>query len=75
MKKYLLSGLACISLLIALSGCEREVQSVEWYKEHDAERMEVVLECKADADRLNKTQNCINAKQANRELIQSRNKP
>jgi predicted Fe-S protein YdhL (DUF1289 family) len=52
-----------------LGGCGREVQSVEWYKEHDAERMEVIIECKADPDRLNKTENCINAKKAKREIL------
>jgi predicted Fe-S protein YdhL (DUF1289 family) len=73
--KHFLSGLLLLPLLAVLSGCEREVQSVEWYKANDTERMEVILECKADADRLNKTQNCINAKQANREILRDKNKP
>jgi predicted Fe-S protein YdhL (DUF1289 family) len=58
-----------------LSGCEREVQTVEWYKANNAERMEVIRECKSDPDRLNKTQNCINAKQANREILNAGSRP
>lgn len=54
---------------IALTGCEKELQSVEWYKAHDIERMEIIRECKAYADKLSKTQNCVNAKQANREIL------
>ncbi|MDR2625280.1 MAG: EexN family lipoprotein [Zoogloeaceae bacterium] len=73
--KHLLSILALFPLLFALTGCEREVQSVEWYKANNAERMEVIRECKADPDRLNKTQNCINAKQANREILNAGSKP
>jgi predicted Fe-S protein YdhL (DUF1289 family) len=73
--KHFLLGFALL-FLIALSGCgEREVQSVEWYKANNAERMEVIRECKADPDRLNKTQNCINAKQANREILNAGSKP
>jgi predicted Fe-S protein YdhL (DUF1289 family) len=60
--------------LTSLSGCEKEVQSVEWYKEHDAERMEVIRECKANPDKLNKTDNCVNAKQANREILNAGSK-
>jgi predicted Fe-S protein YdhL (DUF1289 family) len=62
-------SLALLLSLAGLCGCEREVQSVEWYKEHDAERMEVILECKADPDKLNQTPNCVNAKKANREIL------
>ncbi|MDR1351538.1 MAG: EexN family lipoprotein [Zoogloeaceae bacterium] len=73
--KPLLSVFALLPLLVALSGCEREVQSVEWYKANNAERMEVIVECKADPDRLNKTQNCKNAKQANREILNAGSRP
>jgi len=62
------TALAFATLALALTACEREVQTVEWYKAHDAERMEVVRECKANPDKLNKTENCVNAKQANREI-------
>ncbi|MDR1423611.1 MAG: EexN family lipoprotein [Azoarcus sp.] len=62
------TAFAFAALALILTACEREVQSVEWYKDHDAERMEVVRECKANPDKLNKTENCINAKQANRDI-------
>ncbi|MDR1661855.1 MAG: EexN family lipoprotein [Azoarcus sp.] len=57
------------ALAATLAGCEKEVRSVEWYKANDAERMEVILECKANPDKLNKTENCINAKKANWEIL------
>lgn len=60
--------IAAVFAALALAACEREVQTVEWYKAHDAERMEVVRECKANPDKLSKTENCINAKQANRDI-------
>jgi hypothetical protein len=36
--------------------------------------MEVIRECKANPDKLNKTDNCINAKQANREILNAGSK-
>ena len=66
MNKAIILTLAALSA--GLAGCEKEVQTVEWYKAHDAERMEMVRECKADPDKLSRTQNCVNAKQANREI-------
>ncbi|MDR2165135.1 MAG: EexN family lipoprotein [Zoogloeaceae bacterium] len=63
--------LFAVIALATLTACEREVQSVEWYREHDTERMAVILECKENADKLNKTPNCINAKQANREILRN----
>lgn len=62
------AALVLAALALSLTACEREVQTVEWYKAHDAERMEVVRECKANPDKLNKTENCVNAKQALREI-------
>jgi predicted Fe-S protein YdhL (DUF1289 family) len=67
--KHLLLTIVAMPLLASLPGCEKEIQSVEWYKANDAERMSVIRECKANPDKLNKTQNCINAKQANREIL------
>ncbi|MDR2030683.1 MAG: EexN family lipoprotein [Azoarcus sp.] len=60
---------------LALAACEREVQTVEWYKAHDAERMEVIIECKENPDKLARTENCINAKKANREILNSGKRP
>ncbi|MDR3214090.1 MAG: EexN family lipoprotein [Azoarcus sp.] len=60
---------ALVALSAVLAGCEKEVRSVEWYKANDTERMAVIRECKENADKLNKTENCINAKKANREIL------
>ncbi|MDR1888920.1 MAG: EexN family lipoprotein [Zoogloeaceae bacterium] len=65
----LVATLLPVGLALVLAACEKEVQTVEWYKANDAERMSVIRECKANPDKLNKTQNCINAKQANREIL------
>ncbi|MDR0564059.1 MAG: EexN family lipoprotein [Azoarcus sp.] len=54
-----------------LSGCEKEPQTLDWYKAHEAERMERIRECKAYADKIGKTQDCVNAKQAQREILNS----
>ena len=69
-----LAILAALAAL-ALTACEREVQTVEWYKEHDVERTEVINECKANPDKLAKTENCINAKKARRELLNAGQRP
>jgi predicted Fe-S protein YdhL (DUF1289 family) len=51
-----------------LSGCFEtnmtETNSVSWYKENDAERKQVLIECNDNPGELEKTPNCINAKQA-----------
>ncbi|MDR2261186.1 MAG: EexN family lipoprotein [Azoarcus sp.] len=62
---------ALFALGLALAACEREVQTVEWYKAHDVERMEVIIECKENPDKLARTENCINAKKAQREILNS----
>ncbi|MDR2093102.1 MAG: EexN family lipoprotein [Azoarcus sp.] len=63
------SLIALFGLAAVLTACEKEVRSVEWYKANDAERMAVIIECKSNPDKLNKTENCINAKKANREIL------
>ena len=61
--------LTLAALSAALAGCEKEVRSVEWYKSNELELMAVIRECKANPDKLNKTENCINAKKARREML------
>lgn len=64
MKKIILS-LAMISSLV---GCKQEqaevIQSVDWYKENTAERVERLAKCRASPGELEDTPNCINAEQA-----------
>jgi len=54
-------------LLVAtvLSGCGDAVQTVDWYKEHDTERNEMLKKCKNDVNLRDSDPNCQNAEQAN----------
>lgn len=64
MKKIMLS----LVIASALIGCKQEpvevVQSVDWYKENTAERLERLAKCRASPGELADTPNCINAEQA-----------
>ena len=57
-----------LSAVIGLSGCTKEaldpVQTVEWYKQHEAERIAMATKCHNNPGQLEKTPNCINAQQA-----------
>jgi ABC-type uncharacterized transport system auxiliary subunit len=54
-----------IALVVAasLTGCGEStpVQTVEWYKAHEAERTAVVAKCKDNPGELGASPNCINA--------------
>ncbi len=60
-------GLA-FSAVIGLLGCTKEsldpVQTVEWYKQHEAERMAALQKCMNNPGQLEKTANCVNARGA-----------
>jgi len=69
MKKLL--GISCASLgsglLVSalLTSCGKpNVQSVEWYKQHEAERNAMLTKCRADSDLVRKDENCRNAADA-----------
>ena len=51
---------------LCLGGCKKEetVQTVDWYKEHAAERGETISRCKNNPGVLGMTPNCINADKA-----------
>ncbi|MDR4470971.1 MAG: EexN family lipoprotein [Nitrospira sp.] len=57
-----------LSGMIALTGCTKEalepVNTVEWYKAHDAEREIMLQKCQSNPGQLAETPNCINAKEA-----------
>ena len=60
--------------LMALAGCKEDqpvevVQTVDWYKAHDAERIEMVKKCKNSPGEIAGTPNCINAKSAHDQTI------
>lgn len=54
--------------IFGLTGCTKEalepVQSVEWYKTHDAERIAMATKCHNNPGQLASTPNCINAQAA-----------
>lgn len=65
--------LAIAGLLTALTGCNEEkkaeaepevVQTVDWYKEHAAERRVMLDKCKNNPGELAATPNCVNASRA-----------
>ena len=54
-----------IALVVAavLTGCGENtpVQTVDWYKTHEAERTAMITKCKANPGELAASPNCINA--------------
>ena len=70
MKKFSIALVA----FMALAGCKEDqpvevVQTVDWYKAHDAERIEMVKKCKNSPGVIAGTPNCINAKSAHDQTI------
>ncbi|CAJ7575576.1 Uncharacterised protein [Burkholderia pseudomallei] len=62
-----------IALVVAaiLAGCGENtpVQTVDWYKTHEAERTAMIAKCEANPGQLSASPNCINAKTAENHLI------
>ncbi len=54
--------------VLGIVGCTQEaldpVQTVVWYKAHEAERIAMATKCHNNPGQLDKTPNCINAQQA-----------
>ncbi len=57
-----------LSGVLGIIGCTQEaldpVQTVAWYKAHEAERIAMATKCHNNPGQLDKTPNCINAQQA-----------
>jgi hypothetical protein len=57
-----------LSGFLGVAGCTKEslepVQTVEWYKTHEAERMAVLQKCMNNPGQLEGTPNCVNARGA-----------
>ena len=57
-----------LSGVLGVVGCTKEslepVQTVEWYKTHEPERIAMATKCHDNPGQLEKTPNCINAQQA-----------
>lgn len=62
MKK--LSIVLIIAAILAGCGEKTPVQTVDWYKTHDAERLAMIKECSTNPGELAASPNCINAKTA-----------
>ena len=70
MKK--LSIVLAIAALLAGCGENTPVQTVDWYKTHDAERKEMLAKCKNNPGELAASPNCLNAQQADNEKANAR---
>ncbi|MCT8003912.1 EexN family lipoprotein [Sphingomonas sanguinis] len=61
-----------IALVVAavLAGCGENtpVQTADWYKAHDKERLEMLAKCKASPGELAASPNCVNARAAQNQL-------
>lgn len=66
MEKALIITIAVTAALVGCSdaGKGEDVKSVDWYKEHTAERAAKIKECNNNPGELKLTPNCINAKKA-----------
>jgi len=58
-----LGSVLLVSVLLA-SCSKPDVYSVEWYKQHEAERNAMIAKCRADPDLVRKDENCRNAADA-----------
>lgn len=62
-----------IGAVLGLTGCTKEaldpVQTVEWYKTHDPERMAMLQKCHNNPGQLASTPNCVNAQAAESSLV------
>lgn len=65
-----------MSGVLGFVGCTKEslepVQTVEWYKQHEAERIAMATKCHNNPGQLEKTPNCINAQQAVSDIFMGR---
>ena len=65
-----------LSGFLGVVGCTKEslepVQTVEWYKAHEAERIAMATKCHNNPGQLEKTPNCINAQQAVSDIFMGR---
>lgn len=57
-----------LSGFLGVVGCMKEaldpVQTVEWYKAHESERIAMATKCHNNPGQLEKTPNCVNAQTA-----------
>lgn len=70
MKK--LSIILVVAAVLAGCGENTPVQTVDWYKAHDAERKEMLAKCKNNLGEHAASPNCLNAQQADNEKANAR---
>jgi len=73
MKRLLILTFIVSGILLSCTKNE-PVQTVQWYKEHKAERLEVLNKCKDNPGELATTPNCMNARRATSEMTLSSRK-
>jgi hypothetical protein len=66
-----------VGSLLLVTGCKEEVkpdivQTVDWYKENQAEREDVLKKCSNNPGELAATPNCVNASRAENSLTWSK---
>ncbi|NOU12318.1 MAG: EexN family lipoprotein [Nitrospira sp.] len=65
-----------LSGVLGVGGCTKEslepVQTVEWYKQHEAERLAMATKCHNNPGQLEKTPNCVNAITAVNDMVMGR---
>ena len=69
MKKFIF-----LALLSSLAGCADHpaAKTVDWYKEHPAERKAMLANCKAQFGQIVESANCVNAQQADNQNANGR---
>lgn len=67
MKK--LSLVLVVATVLAGCGEDTPVQTVDWYKTHEADRTIMITKCEANPGQLSASPNCVNAKTAANHLI------
>jgi hypothetical protein len=70
----ILHSFLIVSSLAILGGCQsnESIQTVEWYEAHNAEREEVLQECRDNPGEKRHSANCINAERAESKQLASR---
>lgn len=67
-----LSIVLVVAAFLAGCGDNTPVQTVDWYKTHDVEREEMLVNCKNNPGELAASPNCLNAQQAGNEKANAR---
>ena len=61
--------LAAVAMLLAACNDNTPVQTVDWYKAHEAERTATIAKCMTNPGELDASPNCINATTAANHLV------